>query len=315
LSQLLSIGIKNTENICAKPKGWRLMVRSCGPSTGGDGRSSGITSQSYVNKRGLFMKTELETITPAMATKYLEHNQNNRPIRQNHVRFLASEISCNRWKENGATIVFNGKDLIDGQHRLWAVIEAGIPIKSLVVHDVDKDSFETIDTGLVRTAGDVLSILGHKSGATVAAAARFCINYEKGLITRPHWKLGNTQIAEYVQRHKSLISSAAYINELAGEKRWLIGTGLAIALHSLMAKKDQALADDLFAGIKEGFSDSSPATFRFLRERLINMSMGKGKSSQSNIAVYTIKAWNAARNGEILKLFKWVGDEEAPKIE
>ena len=118
------------------------------------------------------MESVVEKITPDVATKYLEANVHNRPVHQRHVEFLAEEIKQGRWKMNGSSIVFNGDGtLIDGQHRLWAVITSGLPIKILVVRGADEGSFATIDTGLARTAGDVLGITGEKNPQTLTILA------------------------------------------------------------------------------------------------------------------------------------------------
>lgn len=99
-------------------------------------------------------------ITPAIAETFLAANTDNRRVSPRNLAFLTKEITSGKWIENGATIIIH-KDtgrLIDGQHRLHAVIQANIPITTLVAYigGSDQDAFLTIDTGKGRSHTDAL---------------------------------------------------------------------------------------------------------------------------------------------------------------
>ena len=91
------------------------------------------------------------TIGPDLARYYLAKNKKNRLFNAKHVHFLANEIRTGNWKLNGDTIVLNDERLIDGQHRLMAVLMADLPITTLLVTGVSSDVFDTIDIGKKRT--------------------------------------------------------------------------------------------------------------------------------------------------------------------
>ena len=79
----------------------------------------------------------IELITPDQARQYLAFNTNNRNLRKAHVEKLANDIKNGRWVYNSATIVFNGDGtLLDGQHRLAAIIDADTPVKVAVARGV-----------------------------------------------------------------------------------------------------------------------------------------------------------------------------------
>ena len=48
--------------------------------------------------------------------------------------------------------------LIDGQHRLWAICESGVPVEMFVWRNVDPDSMMAIDCGKTRSMADILNI-------------------------------------------------------------------------------------------------------------------------------------------------------------
>lgn len=103
------------------------------------------------------MKTAIETITPAIAKAYLLKNDNNRPLRQNHIRLLASDIKNGDWQITHQGIAFDSTGrLIDGQHRLHAIIQAGVGIQILVTRGCSSSSFSILDRGANRTPSDII---------------------------------------------------------------------------------------------------------------------------------------------------------------
>lgn len=105
---------------------------------------------------------EIVTITPADAMALLEMNGTNRPLNEQHVKRIARQISDGKWKFNGDTIkIATTKNILDGQHRLWAIIEAKTAIETIVVRDIEEDAFATIDTlRKPRSGSDILALLG-----------------------------------------------------------------------------------------------------------------------------------------------------------
>src|SRR5215471_7565954 len=92
---------------------------------------------------------KLDTIilSPERAAELLEHNSYNRPLSQPHVERIARQIRDGKWKFNGDTIkISTNGDVLDGQHRLWAVLEAKKAIETVIVYGIERDAFATIDT-------------------------------------------------------------------------------------------------------------------------------------------------------------------------
>lgn len=95
-----------------------------------------------------------------MAKLWLDQNlEGNRNIRPTYVDYLAREIKEGRWKVTHQGIAFDIKNnLIDGQHRLSAIILADKPVSLLVTYDVPIGEFNIIDRGIPRSIGDTLHI-------------------------------------------------------------------------------------------------------------------------------------------------------------
>src|SRR3954469_22575211 len=88
----------------------------------------------------------IETITPEKAAKWLAHNPANRNLADARFGAFAAAVLRNEWRLHGESIKFdlNG-DLLDGQHRLAAVVKSGVTIQSVVVRGVPRDDQKTID--------------------------------------------------------------------------------------------------------------------------------------------------------------------------
>lgn len=107
------------------------------------------------------LTTTLETITPAKAAKMLEHNTTNRRVRYQWRDQLAQAIEDGRWRLTHQGIAFNcDGTLIDGQHRLMAIVKAGKPVTMYVTRGMDRDALYAIDQGKGRTVVDVAGPVG-----------------------------------------------------------------------------------------------------------------------------------------------------------
>ena len=119
-----------------------------------------------------------ERITPKQAENYLEENvENNRPVLDRHVAVLARDMKTGNWVQNGETIKFNGTGaLLDGQHRLWACIEAKVPFTTAVARGVP--NLEDVDRGRSRTMSHILAMRQVMNATKVSVAIRTIWRWE-----------------------------------------------------------------------------------------------------------------------------------------
>ena len=105
------------------------------------------------------MNTIIETITPKKAKDLLDRNTRNRPISNSRVRYYSSLMKQGKWRltHQGLAISDTGI-IIDGQHRLLAIIESNMPIDFNVTYGVNDDSFKYVDVGYTRTTANIFAI-------------------------------------------------------------------------------------------------------------------------------------------------------------
>lgn len=113
------------------------------------------------------MKLEVKTVTPKMAEKWLERNHcENRILSQIDINAIAGDILAGRWKLTHQGICFDAEgNLIDGQHRLYGVVKAGIPVKMLVVVNDTASISDPIDTHRRRTASYLTGLRNNEIAA------------------------------------------------------------------------------------------------------------------------------------------------------
>lgn len=118
------------------------------------------------------------SIDKTMAQELLDIPRKNRNIRRSAVQEYTDDLKAGRWRMTPETIVLgkNG-EIIDGQHRLTAVVAADAIVPFMVVSNVDAELLKVIDTGHGRSTADVLGIGGLSRPGNVATAARLLHTY------------------------------------------------------------------------------------------------------------------------------------------
>jgi hypothetical protein len=115
-----------------------------------------ITSINPQYAKHMKQHTLIQTITPDKAKVMLRLNKGNRPIRQNHVKKMAEDMKAGAWQITHQGIAFNKNgELIDGQHRLNAIIESGKAVTMAVTTNCECSSFTILDQGIKRSVSDI----------------------------------------------------------------------------------------------------------------------------------------------------------------
>lgn len=149
------------------------------------------------------METRVISVTPELAREWLEHNmKGNRPVQKSTVHSYARQMRCGTWNLTHQGIAFgeNG-ELIDGQHRLHAVVEANVPVRMNVTTGVERTAGEvfTIDVGRKRTYANITQMSGIDD-----AVIKYCGSY---ISTYMRFKLPGgrrpepAEIVDYIERH------------------------------------------------------------------------------------------------------------------
>ena len=122
--------------------------------------------------------SEIVTITPEIAKRLLEQNNDNRKMKERVIKAIAQDIKNGHWKLNGESLIVTcDGELNDGQNRLMAIVRAGLPVPSLVVFGVTRDSRLTVDMGAARSVAEFLSMTGNMNAIRFASMARLHLSF------------------------------------------------------------------------------------------------------------------------------------------
>lgn len=130
-------------------------------------------------------RTEIVTVTPDLARKWLATNTaNNRRVRRKKVDAYARDMTSGQWALTHQGIAFNkAGELVDGQHRLEAVIAANVPVQMVVSTGFDVEYSSPIDVGASRSFSDLLHVSNKEAAALRALALLSSGRTNPGAIT------------------------------------------------------------------------------------------------------------------------------------
>lgn len=107
-------------------------------------------------------------VTSAIAEQWLEANDGNRRLNWTYIGQLARDMKAGRFACTHQGIAFDTQGrLIDGQHRLWAVLEADMPVRMRVFYNESPENAVHIDGNHPRRAADRMT-LAHNLGTVRA---------------------------------------------------------------------------------------------------------------------------------------------------
>lgn len=261
------------------------------------------------------MNISTEMITPSAAAKLLEGNLNNRAIKRGLVNALAASMTNGSWKLNGETIKIgaNGR-LIDGQHRLIACVQSGVSFRTVIARDMPEDIFDTVDTGITRSAADVLTCAGQPNANVLAAAMGIVWRWQNGILgSTSTERMPKEEFITMLEMHPDLQASTAPARRISVYTGFV---GPMTAFHYLFTKANPAKATEFFEGLETGAGLQTGSPILALRNYMANVRTSNYAGSARPKKVYApiIKAWNAFCAGRQLSVIRFSVAETFPEI-
>lgn len=252
-------------------------------------------------------------VTPELAKHMLTFNKKNRNLDKRNVAHICDAIVQGDWYLNGETIIFaEDGSLLNGQHRLVAIIASGVGVDVMVVRGINPAAFRTMDGGRVRRAGEVLTMDGEKNGNKVAAAVQALLAFVDaggrfyGGSCAHGRKATPSACHRILTRHPGLRESVREVN-----RNSLYHSQHAAVLHYLFSKVSEAVAAAFADVLSAGDADLG-RPFVIFRESLVKVPVCS--ENRLSIAAKAIKAFNAELLGDRPKMFKFLASEDFPTI-
>lgn len=254
------------------------------------------------------------TITPAMAETWLGRNTRNRHIRPVTVQIYARDMAEGSWQYTGESIKFDTEGrLLDGQHRLRAIIEANVPVDMEVIEDLNPDAQDVLDTGLKRTFADMLRMSEVPYATTVAAAARIGLAVERGVIHGHKFSPTHTEVLEWVEQHPAIIRSSE-IGRSNLSRHACIRPAILAYCHFEMAKIDEDAAGLFWEGVAEKVGLEAGDARLALALRLADIQRNRSRLATAQFLSMIFRSWNHWREGRSVSLIRTTQNGVAPQI-
>lgn len=219
------------------------------------------------------MHSQVIEVTPSLAAEWMKSNSFNRNISRPTVDRYAADMAAGKWNLTHQGIGFDDDGiLIDGQHRLSAVIKANATVPMMVTWGANKVG---IDELRPRATADVIKFGGlsewiDRKSAETAKAMIIGFAHRGKPVT-----LSTSQIVEFAENHKSAIvfSNSLFRTASKGVSSALVRSSFAVAYYHYPREDLEAMASALYSGIVNGKKDAAAVR---LREALLTEKVSGG---------------------------------------
>ena len=250
--------------------------------------------------------------TPALAKKALDFHtdeKNRRHYERLSDRY-AGAMERDEWQYNGESIKFTteGK-LIDGQHRLRAILKSNQTIPLMVVLDLQPEAFQTIDTGRARSASDILAIRGERNCVLLAASLRLLGCYRYSSLDKEQWyRIDHTRLLALLDEEPHIRNSINPCHNGRFEyTQKLLRPRVSIFCHYLFSTIDPDLTEYFYVKLADGLQLKRHEPVATLRTKLVDdmsLPLDMRLTPRGQIA-YTFIAFKCALNKESLPKIKY----------
>jgi hypothetical protein len=255
-------------------------------------------------------------VSPFLAQKILKENICNRKISEKMVLIYAKDMSEGRWKtKTGEFIkISKTKRLLDGQHRLLAVIKANVSIEFSFLYEINDDVFDVLDTGRNRSKSDVFTIEKIPNASNIASIINAYLSLKKG----------NTTIEG---KSTTGITNTLVLDEYrSNPEHWQNVTKFTAKIYNSFAK---ILSISTIGSFYSFFYDISPETSReffnqlgtgesitnnsitLLRKVLLSDKISSRKMKMRHKNALIIKTWNAFRKNDNFKNLRFDNETDS----
>lgn len=250
------------------------------------------------------------SVTPDQATEWLDKAAKNRKINNRRVAMYAAAMKRGDWMLTNQGIAIDEFEmLIDGQHRLRAIVEADLPVELLVIRATTNKSQLVLDQGLKRTPHDQVGLREGWEVSPMHIAVAKCVLESVGGPGYQQRRAISTDIQLidrfYVRHHKAVEFAVAQFNQRQAVKGVTIApviAPIARAFYSADQQKLQRFAEVVATGMADRKGDGPAVVLRNWliagRDKTLSARAGKDR-----FAIYkkTEIALQASLNGESIQ--------------
>lgn len=246
-------------------------------------------------------------VTPEMALEWLTANKNNRTVSKKHVAMLAGMMARNEYHFVGDPVRFDTEGhLLDGQHRLHAIIESETVQHMIVIVGLPAESQVFMDAGRRRSPGDQLQVaLGIRNGNRAAAVVRTYIQWRDGVFISETRKVGIPEIVSWATDNQDVLLEATKAATKVSSASVPTSPAVSGAVYLAARKLNPADAATFWDRLADGIDLEATNPILVLRNGILRRARRDRWTRLEEWAYYT-RCWNTWRkNGSLERLQGW----------
>jgi hypothetical protein len=203
--------------------------------------------------------------------------------------------------------------LLNGQHRLLALVQAEITLEFLVVEGLSVADQADMDAGIRRQLGDQLRLMGNHYPTELAAVLRLVHGYEHDTLRGSMHGVAYSTLLRFLADHPDLPDSvlpAKRVYDAIGGRISVYG-----AAHYIISCLDEQNIDDevedFYVKLQYGEGLGPGSSILAYRNHIISAqnqkNISRRRTGQANQLALIFKAWNAWRDGTHVVSLSWRG--------
>jgi hypothetical protein len=261
------------------------------------------------------METKQIEVSPIVAQRILKDNICNRRVSERVVMMYAKDMMEGRWKVNtGDTVKISKTNrLLDGQHRMLAIIKANMTFEFTFAYNIEDDVFDVIDTNKNRSKNDVFTIEKIPNSSHASSIINAYLTSKKGY-------------ASLEGKSSTLITNTIVLEEYKkNPEHWQNVVKFSIKIYNSFAKIlplatigsfyasfydiEPFFAREFFnqVGTGENITNNS---ISLLRKALLNDKVSSRKITARHKNALIIKSWNAFRKNDQFKSLRFDSEND-----
>ena len=254
-------------------------------------------------------------ITPSIAKQFLEANIANRRVKIPVLIQYSNDMLNGRWKEDTAETIKISKTgvVLDGQHRLMAIIKSGVSVFFTVATNLEDSVFDVIDTGSSRNSSDTFKVKGIKQDTSIPSTIAFYNLLSKSMKqgTQKNNKSTNAMLLEQYYEDEIFWQNIARQSHA-----WYLSFAKIIApsfiggFYAFFTKLNESKAQEFMSQLTTGI-DIKNNTISLLRNKLMQDKMSLRKMPVNLKMAFMIKTWNCFIKNETNKILRYDSANES----
>ncbi len=235
-------------------------------------------------------------VTPVLAEQWMQKNQHNRSFSRHVASKYVDDIRSGSFQGlNGESIKLSvdGR-LLDGQHRLRAIIQTQTTVRTLVVSGVQLEAQSTMDKGRKRSTASTLALAGEKNSGPLSALIRLSLIMEGGGRIDPT----DHELTSHLAANPSFRDAV----EVAKDYGRLIECAPSLGMYGYWRMAQISTADAFAfwsaATTRVGLHNGDPILA--LLYRLSDVRIRKQHLERKVLLSLIFRTWNARRKGQVV---------------